>query len=48
MNDTDKIKQLRDLLSEALTWLDDYGMRMSGSAGLADKIKEVLDDENED
>ena len=46
--DTDKIKQLRGLLSEALAWLDDYGMRMFGSAGLADKIKEALDDENED
>ena len=48
MNDTDKIKQLRGLLSEALAWLDDYGMRMFGSAGLADKIKEALDDVNED
>ena len=48
MNNTDKIKQLRCLLIEALAWLDDYGMRMSGSAGLADKIKEALDDDNED
>lgn len=48
MNNTDKIKQLRRLLIEALAWLDDYGMRMSGSAGLADKIKEALDDDNED
>lgn len=48
MSDTDKIKQLRGLLIEALAWLDDYGMRMSGSAGLADKIKEAIDDENED
>lgn len=48
MNDADKIKQLRRLLIEALAWLDDYGMRMSGSAGLADKIKKALHDENED
>ena len=48
MSDADKIKQLRCLLIEALAWLDDYGMRMSGSAGLADKIKEALDDEDED
>ena len=48
MNDYEKIKQLRCLLIEALAWLDDYGMRMSGSAGLADRIKETLNDEDED
>lgn len=48
MSDADKIKQLRCLLIEALAWLDDYGMRMSGSAGLADKIKDALYDEDED
>ena len=48
MSDSEKIKQLRCLLIEALAWLDDYGMRMSGSAGLADRIKETLNDEGED
>lgn len=48
MSDSEKIKQLRCLLIEALAWLDDYGMRMSGSAGLADRIKEALNDEDED
>ncbi len=48
MSDSEKIKQLRCLLIEALAWLDDYGMRMSGSAGLADRIKETLNDEDED
>ena len=48
MSDSDKIKKLRCLLIEALAWLDDYGIRMSGSAGLADRIKETLNDEDED
>lgn len=47
MNDADKIKQMQCLLIEALAWLDDYGMRMSGSAGLADRIKEALNDDDE-
>lgn len=42
MSDADKIKQLEGLLNEALEWLDDYGLRMSGSAGLADRIRESL------
>ena len=29
-----------DLLERALEWLDDYGLRMAGSAGLADEIRE--------
>lgn len=48
MNDADKIKQMQCLLIEALAWLDDYGMRMSGSAGLADRIKEALSDDVEE
>ena len=48
MNDADKIKQLRCLLIEALAWLDDYGLRMSGSACLADRIKDALNDDNKD
>lgn len=48
MTDADKIKQMQCLLIEALSWLDDYNMRMSGSAGLADRIREVLNDDRED
>ncbi len=48
MNDADKIKQMQCLLIEALAWLDDYGMRMSGSAGIADRIKEALSDDDEE
>ena len=48
MNEADKIKQLECLLTEALEWLDDYGMRMSGSAKLADRIKDELDNDSKD
>ncbi len=48
MKDADRIKQMRCLLIEALDWLDDYGMRISGSAGLADRIKEALNDDDEE
>ncbi len=31
-----------ELLRKALDWLDDYGMRMAGTAKLADKIRAEL------
>lgn len=33
---------LRELLHRSLFWLDDYDSRFSGSAKIADDIKEVL------
>jgi hypothetical protein len=48
MGDADKMKQMRGLLSEALAWLDDYGMRMSGTADLADRIRNEIEQADED
>lgn len=37
-----------ELLRRALEFLDDYDLRMRGSAELVDKISELLDEERED
>lgn len=42
MSDYEKIKRLHGLLEEALEWIDDYDLRMSGSAKLADRIRKEL------
>jgi len=33
---------LRGLLQDSLGWLDDYGMRMSGTSNLVDRIETAL------
>lgn len=37
---------LESLLREALEWLDDYDLRLSGSASLADRIRKEIDRED--
>ena len=37
-----EVERLRELLSQSLDWVDDYGMRLSGSARLADEIRAEL------
>ena len=34
--------ELRGLLQDSLEWLDDYGMRMSGTSNLVSRIETVL------
>ena len=34
--------ELRSLLQNSLEWLDDYGMRMSGTSNLVDRIETAL------
>jgi len=39
--------KLLTLLKQSLEWLDDYDLRLSGSAGLADKIRSALEQNKE-
>lgn len=34
--------ELRSLLKDSLEWLNDYGMRMSGTSSLVDRIETIL------
>lgn len=36
---------LRSLLKESLEWLDDYGLRMSGTSNLVDRVEIALREE---
>lgn len=41
-------EELLALLSEALGWLDDYDLRMSGTASICARIEEAITEENSD
>ena len=37
-------EELLALLAEALGWLDDYDLRLSGTSSLCDRIEEAIND----